>query len=380
MEHYSDDRSRIMMPMSLSFFGEGAPEGSNPGRMAQSRLSQTLAYLCRAEEKTAADLAGATGVPAVYLEEELERQCGGANGQYGLLRRTEQGKYIANIIIAEGEEYVAVNTLYRKYALTFCDLLAEAVAAGREELCAFRQRNLHRDTGQELLLWALLPELIGSFVGQVGAGLKRIFSDVTPSGRPYTALAVADIPAQRLFYDCDSIVGHHICGYSDILVRNLHGDRLSAHFRCGHDLAADSLLNLTIRCAGGLPLFVLNRKDREIAQKAVSQGYLREREGVLEPAILVLADGISVYIEFQNLLGALERKGREAARRLAGELGIWMREYIPRHLLEDYPHYNSCIASHYFFHDVVEECIRRGILNAPKRTPGPEGVLMVLCV
>lgn len=379
MKGDSNDRNRITPPVSLTFFGEGAPVGNDPGRTAQSRLSQTLAYLCRAEEKTAARLAEATGIPVPYIEEELKRQCRGANGQYGLLRCTETGKYIANIIIADREEYEAVNTLYRKYASAFCGLLADGVAAGREELEAFIRRNLHKNASLNLLLWALIPDIVGSFVGQVGAGLAGTFANVVPSNRPFTAVAVANMPDHNSFYGCDSIVGHHICGYSDILVRNLYGNRLQAHFRCGHDIAADPLLRLAIRCAEGLPVTALSSEDRETAESAIRQGYLQERDGVLEPAILVLADGISVYIEFQSLLGALEEDARELAHTLAGELGMWMREHIPGHLLGDYPYYNSCLASHSFYHDVVEECIRREILNAPDSPLGSEGMLMVLC-
>lgn len=353
--------------------------GNDPGRTAQCQFSQTLAYLCRAEEKTAAALAAETGIPASYIEEELERQCRGENGQYGLLRSTGGGKYTANIIIASRDEYMAVNALYRKYAPAFCSLLADGIAAGREELCSFMRRNLHRDMAPELLLWAMIPDMIGGFAGQVCAGLAGAFPEVQPSHRPFTAVAVAGLPKQHCFYGCDSIVAHDICGYSNILARNLYGSRLQAHFRCGHDIAADPLLLLTIRCAGGRPLPALSREERELAQSAVQQGYLRERAGILEPAVLVLTDGISVYIEFQSLLGALEEDARQLAQNLAGELAPFMREHIPGHLLADYPCYSSWAATHGFFHDVVEECIRRGILNAPTAGLGPEGMLLVLC-
>ncbi|MDE5893299.1 MAG: hypothetical protein K2H45_10295, partial [Acetatifactor sp.] len=108
MNQQNNDANSIMPLESLSFFGKGAPVGNDPGQMAQRRLSQTLAHLCRAGEKTAAELAEEMGIPIFYIEEELDQLCRGANGQYGLLRRTGNGKYIANIIISNRDEYEAV--------------------------------------------------------------------------------------------------------------------------------------------------------------------------------------------------------------------------------------------------------------------------------
>ena len=380
MEHHSDNTNRIILPVSLSFFGEGAPVGNDPGRSVQRSLSQTLVYLCRAEEKTAARLAEETGIPAPYIEEELERQCRGENGEYGLLRSVGKGKYIANIIIAPRDEYMAVNALYRKYAPAFCDLLANGITDAWEEIHSFMRRNLPKNVKPELLLWAMMPDIVGGFTGQVCAGLAGFFLDAPPRERPVTAVAVANLPEQSCFYSCDSIVAHDICGYSNILIRNLYGSRLQAHFRRGHNMTADPQLLLTVRCAGGRPLSDLSYEEREIAGRALRQGYLWEQDGILEPAILVLADGISVYIEFQSLLGALEEDTRQMADDLAGELAGFMREHIPSHLLADYSCYGSGIASHCFFHDVVEECICRGILSVPIAPLGPEGVLLALCI
>ncbi len=380
MKHHCCHTNRIIAPVSLSFFGEGAPVGNDPGQSAQRSLSQTLVYLCRSEEKTAARLAEETGIPAPYIEEELERQCRGENGEYGLLRSVGKGKYIANIIIAHRDEYIAVNALYRKYAPAFCDFLTDGIAAAREGIHSFMRRNLPKNVEPELLLWAMMPDIVGGFATQVCAGLVGFFLDVRPVSRPFTVVAVADLPEQSCFYSCDSIVAHDVGGYSNVLVRNLYGSRLQAHFHCGHDVTADPMLRLTVRCADGCPLPALSHEEREIAERAIQQGYLREHDGVLEPAILVLADGISVYIEFQSLLGALEEDTRQLANDLAGELAGFMREYIPSHLLADYPCYGSSIASHCFFHDVVEECICRGILTEPSAPLGSEGVLMVLCI
>lgn len=365
---------------SLSFFGCGMPLGNDPSATARRRLPQSLVYLCRVRERTADELARETGIPASYIEEELEMLCRGVNGQYGLLRKNEQGRYIANIIVADREEYETVNGIYGKYVSTFCDLLQDSLSAGREELCSFWRRNLRGETDLNLLLWALMPDITGNFITHVGEESASVFPDAAVCERSFTVAAVADVGDENCFYSCDSISAHNVCGYSDIMARNFHGKRLRPHFRCGHDLAADPLLRLIICCAGGLPLSSLPGEGQALAGRALRRGYLRLRQEMLEPAVIVLSDGISVYIEFQSLLGKMDECAMETARLLGRELGGVMERYIPSHLRGDYPYYNSCIAANCFTHEVVEECISRGLLKEPGRLPGPEGMLMVLCV
>lgn len=369
--------SGAFLPVSLHFIGSGAPTGNDPGEGAQHILTQSLLFQCRNRARTARELAEEMNIPLRCVVEELEEQCRGVNGQYGLLRRIEQDKYITNILIVDREEYEAAGDIYRRYASTYCGLLAEGIAAGQEELCCFLRRYTQGNVSQGALLWSLLPDLLGNFIGQVGAELDLLFAEATPKERPFTTVAVAELPEPDSVYGCDSIVAHNICGYSNILVRSLYGRRLPARFHCGHDLAGDMALRQTIRCAGGMFPWMLSGEEREAVRQALELGYLRENCGSLEPAILILADDISAYMEFQSLLGTLEEDARALVRPLAEELAAFMREHIPEHLRGEYPYYNSCIAANGLFDEVAEEGIGRGILPVPE---GPEGMLMVLCV
>lgn len=379
MEYQDIDTNMILRPVSLFFIGNGEPVGNDPSQNAQRTLSQHLVYLCRREAKTAGELAEETGIPVRYIEEELELHCRGINGQYGLLRNVGQGKYIANIIIADWDEYTAVNSIYREYASAFCNHLADCIAAEQEELRSFLQRSRNKDIN--LLLWSLMEDIIGAFVGQVEKGLDHSFANLVPSDRQFTTVAVAhagNLSGQQSLYGCDSISGQNICGYSYILVRNLYGKRLRAHFHCGHDIGSDPLLLFTIRCIGGLAFSDMSESEYEIAVRAIQIGYLHRRGEMVEPAILILPNGIGDYMDFQKLLGSLPGRTQGLAHSVVRELTGFMKECIPGHLLDDYRYYNSGIASQRFFHDVVEECIRRGILDSPVKPLGPEGVLMVL--
>lgn len=381
MGHQNIGTNMMLQPISLSFIGSGVPVGNDPSQNAQRTLSQHLLYLCRTEAKTAGELAEEMGIPARYIEEELELQCRGVNGQYGLFRNVGQGKYIANIIVADWDEYTAANGIYGEYVSAFCSHLSDCIAAGQEELRAFLQRSRNKDSN--LLLWSLMEDIIGAFVGQVEKELDYSFANQASSDRQFTTVAVAhtdNLSAQQCFYGCDSIRGQNICGYSYVLVRNLYGGRLRAHFHCGHDIGSDPLLVFTIRCLSGLALSDLSEGEYEIAARAIQNGYLQKRGEMIEPAILVLSNGIGDYMDFQNLLGSLRGRTQRLAFSVGRELAGFMKECIPRHLRDDYRYYNSGIAAQNFFHDVVEECIRRDILVPPARPLGPEGVLMVLCI
>lgn len=381
MEYQDIDTNTMSHPVSLFFIGNGEPVGNDPSHNAQRTLSQHLLYLCRTEARTAGELAEEMGIPARYIEEELELQCRGVNGQYGLFRNVGQGKYIANIIVADWDEYTAANGIYGEYVSAFCNHLSDCIAAGQEELRSFLQRSRNKDIN--LLLWSLMEDIVEAFVGQVEKELDYSFANQAPSDRQFTTVAVAhtgNLSTQQCFYGCDSIRGQNICGYSYVLVRNLYGGRLRAHFHWGHDIGSDPLLVFTIRCLSGLTLSDLSEGECEIAARAIQNGYLQKRGEMIEPAILVLSNGIGDYMDFQNLLGSLRGRTQRLAFSVGRELAGFMKECIPRHLRDDYRYYNSGIASQNFFHDVVEECIRRDILVPPARPLGPEGVLMVLCI
>lgn len=198
------------------------------------------------------------------------------------------------------------------------------------------------------------------------------------------------------FYGNDDINVQQICGYSNVYVENLYGDRLQAHFHCSLNITNDPLLLLTIRCVNGLALSALSTEEQEIAARAIQCGYLQKNGDILEPAIVVLEPDSQreLWNVFAELLKGMKTtshtKSLESSepdsqtglsslvQALATELAEFMKKNIPTHLIKEYAAYNTCIASNHFFHDVVEECISQNILNAPKNPLGPEGVLMVL--
>ncbi len=387
MNKKAQNTNRTLQPVSLTFIGTGDPVGNDPREKAERILSQNLIYLCRSSAMSAEELARQLNVPMPYIEQELEIQCRGVNGQYGMLRRTGQGKYISNILLVEREEYMAANEIYSRYASPFCQYLAGAIEAEREKILSIKQ--LGSPKSLSLLLWLLISRAIWFFRSQVRDELRDIFSDTVPASRPYTCVALeAYADTCNHFYGNDGINAQQICGYSNVYVENLYGDRLQAHFHCSLNLSNDPLLLLTIRCVDGLATSSLSEEEKEIAAKAIQCGYLQKNGDILEPAIVALTPESNRKL-WNVLDKTLKAAGtvphtegatgiQKLARSLAAELAEFMKKHIPPHLMEEYVSYNTCIASNHFFHDVVEACIGQGVLNAPKNPLGPEGVLMVL--
>ncbi|MDE7222573.1 MAG: RNA polymerase sigma factor [Acetatifactor sp.] len=377
MEQNSLSTNKTLRPVSLSFIGTGDPVGNDPRVKAERILSQNLIYLCRSKARSAEELARELNVPMPYIEQELEIQCQGANGHYGMLQKTEQGKYVANILVVDKEEYEAANGIFEKYSPSFCKSLADGIERNQDKILSLKRLCSAKDS--RLLLWILINKVICSFTGQVGDELQSVLSDTEPVSRPFTCVAIEGYPdAHSGFYGNDGIIAQHFCGYSRIYVENLYGNRLQPHFHCDHNISNDALLLLTIRCVGGLPLSSLSEEEQEIAAKAIQCGYLCKNSDSLEPAIVVLDSASCGEKELWKMADMLLENTRELACALAKDLAGFIKKHIPTHLMGEYPYYNTCIASNHFFHAVVEECISQGILNAPENPLGSEGVLMIL--
>lgn len=372
MEQHNQNINRTLQPISLCFIGTGNPEEGDPRDKAERILSQNLIYLCRSDAKSAEELARELNVPMPYIEQELEIQCRGVSGSYGMLRSTGTGKYISNVLMVDKKEYLAANDLYRKHAPAFCQALTGAMEAEKEGIAALQRPDYPEDS--RLLRWLLVSRAIWAFQSKVKDELRNAFSDTEPAKRPYTTVAIEAFEEVNYFYGCDGITAGNIGGYSHIFMSNLYGNRLQKHFACGHNISQDPLLLLTIRCVGGLALDTLNEEEQEIAAKAIRCGYLRKDGNLLKPAIVVLDEDTALW----DVADSLTERTGDLARGLAAELAEFMKKHIPQHLMAEYVYYNDCIASNRFFHDVIEECISRNILNAPKDPLGPEGVLMVL--
>lgn len=376
-----NNRHLSLKPIHLAFVGSGVPCGNDPAIKAERVFSQNLIYLCKDTPKTAKELSEELCVPMTYVEQELDIQCRGENGTYGMLRRLDNGKYTTNVLLVDYREYDEANNIYAKHLPAICGLLKQSLEECKEAILDFPYLSSQEDI--RFILWGLISRMFRNFKGDINDRIKaEWFADVPSAERPFTTVAIAfrldetgAIPPLG-FYGCDGIHANEVGGYRSVHVSNIYGDRVDAHFHCGHNLSHDEKLLMVMRAIGGISVDELTEQEKEIAAKCIECGYLRKKGALLEPQILVIDKADES--RFFTLANRLHEGMQEIKEQIARELAAYMKAHIPEHLLWDYSHYTKQIAGVRILSDAIEECIREGLLSEPKERLGAEGMLMIV--
>ena len=373
-----NERTYVLKPIQLAFVGTGNVVGNDPAFKAERMFSQNLIYLCKDKAKSAKELSEQLCVPMPYIEEELEIQCLGENGTYGMLRKLDNGKYAVNIHLVDYTEYDEANTIYEKHLTTFCNILRNNVNQNAEKILSFPYLNKQNDL--QFILWSLISKTIWAFKDNINQILaEKYCSDITPVQREYACVATAFTEAQKPdfdFYGCDSIMAASVSGYSTVFVCNIYGKHIDKHFHCGHNLSHDQTLLMVLRAIGGLSIDTLTEAEKEIAAKAIECGYLRKTGNILEPK-LVLIDKKDA-MDFYELSYDLTKNMENITEQIAAELAAFMRTHIPEHLLNEYQVYTTLIAGIRILARAIEECVKEGLLVEPENKVGSEGMVMIV--
>ncbi len=373
-----NQKNLSLKPVRFIFFGTGNPCGNDPRTKAERAFSQNLVYLCKGTPKTAKELSEELCMPMPYIEEELEIQCHGENGDYGLLRKLDNGKYITNIFLVDYKEYDEANKIYQRYVPEYCALLKANLEQQKEKFLSFPFLSPQKDL--RFILWGMVINTISHLEWSINTQIARkYFSDITPLKREFTSCAIAyneKIVPNMDFYGRDGASASKISGYKSIFLSNVYGERMDKHFACGHNISLDKKLLLTIKAIGGLPLNKLTEEEKEIAAKAIECGYLRRSGDSLEPKIIVM-DRAQEEL-FRSLSSELNNGAEEIIEKIAGDLAAFMKKHIPAHLMNEYQIYTQLIAGVRILSDIIEECIKEGFLTAPESRLCAEGILMIV--
>ena len=370
-----------LKPIDIAFIGTGNPVGNDPRGKAERVLSKNLVYLCRNQALSAKEIAKNLDVPLPYIEDEIEIQLKGENGNYGLLRKVGKDKYIANILILDIPELEAGTNAYTKHLKEFCGGLKAVLDTDAEKIMSFPYLSPQNDI--RFVLWTLISKAVWKLDGEVCDILKqKYFKDIELVKRDFSTFGCAIKGGETLdigFYGCDGfrdvIREYDVYGYSSIFVSNVYGERLDKHFSCGHHVLTDSLLLITVRAIGGLPVDTLTEDEKETAAKAIECGYLRKDGDVLYPKIVVFS-GKKEW-DFYGLLSGFDKTVDALAEKIAIELSGLIRRYVPKHLMNEYTMF-SMGASIRILHDVIEACIAEDLLTTPPSRLCGEGVMMMV--
>ncbi len=371
-------RTYVLKPVKLALAGTGNPCGNDPRSKVERMFSQNLVYLCKGKPRTAKELSEELCVPMPYIEEELDIQCRGENGKYGMLRKLENGKYAVNIHLVDYDEYDQANKIYEKHLTAFCQAIRDTLGQIEDRLLSFPY--LSRQEDAHFILWSLIPRIVWGLEGRVNRMMaERYFADVTPVKRDFSSVAVAYTDEQEPvfdFYGCDGIDAVSVGGYRHVFVTNIYGKHVTEHFHCGHNLSQDQKLIMVLRAIGGISIDDLSETEKEIAAKALECGYLRKNGNIVEPKMIVIER--KNEMDFYNVSSEFNRGMNEVVEQIAAELSAFMRSHIPAHLMNEYLTYAGLIAGIRITSRAIDQCISDGLLTKPESRLGAEGVVMVV--
>ncbi len=372
------ERTYVLKPIKLAISGTGNPCGNDPRSKTERMFSQNLIYLCKDKPKSAKELSEELCVPMPYIEEELEIQCHGENGKYGMLRKLENGKYAVNIHLVDYDEYDQANKIYEKHLPEFCEVIKNTLKQNEEKILSFPYLSEQKDL--RFIMWSLISRTVWDFEERINKVLaEKYFSDIVPVNRTFSCVAVAYTDEQYPefdFYGCDGIDATSIGGYKSVFASNIYGKRIDKHFHCGHNLSHDPKLLMVLRAIGGIAIDDLSESEKEIAAKALECGYLRKNGNVIEPKIIVIDRKNDM--DFYNLSFDFNYDMGTVIEQIAAELSMFMKTHIPEHLMNEYPIYTGLIAGVRILAKAIEECINEGLLVEPENKVGAEGVLMIV--
>ncbi|MHB1485218.1 MAG: RNA polymerase sigma factor [Saccharofermentanales bacterium] len=372
-----DEKDLTLQPLRISFIGTGKWTGNDPSIKAERIFSQNLVYLCKNTERSIKELSDILHVPMLFIEEELEIQCKGANGNYGLLRKLENGKYISNFIILDISDYSQVDSLYKKNSDAISKMIHEYFMKNENRILDFPYLNKQNDA--RFIMWVLISKIIYEYVwGIIDRVKEKYFSDIDSRKRDFYTFgfAVKNNEGMHIgLYGLDGINASCSCGYWNVFISNIYGDRIPKHFACGHNISNDPLLIMTISAIDGIEISSLSEDRKEIAAKAISEGYLKKENDTLYPAILVIDSNDSNA--FNELANEFTKEISGMIEPVADELYNCIKKFVPKHLMNEY-HLFVQQTSCGLLHDVIEKSIEAGTLYVPEKVPCAEGTLVIV--
>lgn len=361
--------------IEFEIIGTGVPATGDPRNVCYRLLSKHVVWLCRNKAVTAKSISEKLGVPMPYIENELECQVAGEKGNYGLLKKLDNGRYTTNFILLDEDEIKELWQIYIKHLPSICKRIKGYVINNKEKYMSFPYLNKRVDFN--LVLWQHITSISTRLESLVRDILeKEYFTDIKKFDRPFSVFGYKRFD-DTTNWGCghDGISAKNFCGYANVSLDNIYLSKIKHHFRCGHDLANDEHIQLAIKSIDGLKLVDLNEKQKEAAAKAIEVGYIYRDEEMLYTKILT--SSAQAQASFMDIDNGISEYFIDEAKEVARKISECIRKYVPAHLLCDYPLANMLAATP-IIDLVVDNLIDEGLLTAPENGIGAEGCSMWL--
>jgi len=365
-----------LKPIEIAFIGNGNPSGNDPRETASRTFAKNMIYLCRTE-RTIGELADLLSVPTTYVEEEVDILCRGANGRYGLLRKTKGGKYITNCIILDHTDCEGMKKLMAQPIQQVSDLFCDWVKENEKMLLDLP--FLNKQTDIQLMLWPLLLSVEHYFVSHKGKAIGKEFANIESSNHEFVIFGIAY--PQGTAYDgefmgCNGTADNDLAGFKQVLTTVIDDGPLGNVMHLRDNIIYGNVLRRKILAASinGLAVDSLSDEEKEFAAELLEVEYIYNDGGKLYPRILISETRKGEWMPiYRNAIASLVPKLQIVAQAAADSLASEIKRLLPAHLQEDWWVMSDITPIR---KALIEACFAHGTLNRPAKVPGPEGVFI----
>ncbi len=372
----NDMNESCSRPVSLDkieyvIIGSGNPGWGQPYNVCFRQMSKKIVWLCLKKPMSATEIAKELNIPTIFVEEELEILAAGENGEYGLLRKLDNGKYGINIILLDKDDIEKAQEIFCEQISNIRNTVEEFTKEHKEEYLSVPYLNKKVDFN--LIMWQQIYRISELYRDEVIRIMgEKPFADIKRVDRPYSQYGYVD-NGQYYGAGHDIVCAYNICGYSSVRVENIYIARIRKHFGWDTNITIDVPLQLAIRAIHGLNVNTLSEAEKEAAAIAIECGYLYRDGETLYTKILV--SNMSERTLPFKISRRLSKCFEEQAEKTAEKLAALMRKTVPEYLLPEWEFF-ATLANLPVCDSLVEALIEDGILIPPQDGLGAEGCWM----
>lgn len=348
--------------INFVIWGTGSPEGNDPRNVCTRQLSKHIVWLCRNKPMRASEVAEKLNVPTAYVEEELEVLTEGENGEYGLLRRTDDGRYIINFILLDHEHFDEADKFYSDKIPDICKIIAAYIKDHKTDYLSLPYLNHETDLNR--ILWHHVHTFSYAFGECVEKILsEKYFGDTATSDRPFSVFGYLD-NGKYYGMGCDTTSADNLCGYSKIELTNVYNSQIKKIFGSGFHIHTAANFHIALRAIHGLDVNTLSETEKEHAAKAIEGGLIYREGDILYTK--TLAYEIKDKDKIMGLSRAIYDGYFDAeANDVAEKMAEFIEKSIPKHLTGEWK-FACSIAGMSLSSAVVEHLKNEGILTSPR--------------